>query len=106
MTRRYLLVKVLYGRDFTDQQFHDTLNSSVRTHFGDVGFARMDPKIIKFSQNTSTSIVSCEKSAVQELASALALITDCGGTSITFLVLAASGTIKGLRKRKFGQRFS
>jgi RNase P/RNase MRP subunit POP5 len=102
MTRRYLLVKVLYSRELTDQQFHDTLNSSIRTHFGDIGFSRIDPKIIRFNQSTSTSIVSCERSAVKELASALALITDSGGTTIAVLVLAASGTIKGLRKRKVG----
>lgn len=106
MTRRYLLVKVVYGRDFTDKMFHDALNSSVRTHFGEIGFARIDPKVIRFNQSTLTSIVSCEKSAVKELASALALITDSGGATITALVLAASGTIKGLRKRKVGQRFS
>jgi len=102
MSRRYLLVKVLYGKDFTDQQFHGALNSSVRTHFGDIGFARIDPRIIKFNQSTLTSIVSCEKDAVKELASALALITDSGGATISVLVLAASGTIKGLRKRKVG----
>ena len=28
----------------TDQQFHDALNTSVRTHFGDIGFSRIDPE--------------------------------------------------------------
>jgi RNase P/RNase MRP subunit POP5 len=100
MPRRYLLVKTLYDRALTDQQFHDALNTSVHTHFGDIGFARIDPRIIKSDQTTSTSIVSCEKSAVRELESALALITDCEGTPVTVLVLAVSGTIKGLRKRR------
>jgi RNase P/RNase MRP subunit POP5 len=100
MPRRYLLVKVLYGGALTDQQFHDTLNASVRTHFGDVGFSRIDPRIIKSDQSTLTSIVSCEKRAVRELESALALITECGGTPLVVLVLAVSGTIKGLRKRR------
>jgi RNase P/RNase MRP subunit POP5 len=100
MSRRYLLVKVLYGSAFTDQQFRDSLDTSVRTHFGDIGFSRIDPRIIKSDQSTSTSIISCERSAVRELESALALITECGGTSVAVLVLAVSGTIKGLRNRK------
>jgi RNase P/RNase MRP subunit POP5 len=100
MPRRYLLVKVLHAQALTDQQFHDALNASVRTHFGDIGFARIDPRIVKSDQTTSTSVVSCERSAVRELESALALITDCGGASVAVLVLAVSGTIKGLRKRR------
>ena len=100
MPRRYLLVKVIYGLALTDQQFHEALTTSVRTHFGDIGFARIDPRVIRFDQSTSTSIVSCERSAVRELESALALITDYGGTSGAVIVLAVSGTIKGLRKRK------
>jgi RNase P/RNase MRP subunit POP5 len=99
MPRRYLLVKVLHGGALTDQQFHDAINTSVRIHFGDIGFSRIDPRIIKTYQSTSTSIVSCERSALRELESALALMTDCGGTSVTVIVLAVSGTIKGLRKR-------
>lgn len=100
MPRRYLLVKVLYGGTLTAQQFHDALNTSVRTHFGDIGFSSIDPRIIKSDQNTWTSIVSCERSGVRALESALALITDFGGTSVAVLVLAVSGTIKGLRKRR------
>ncbi len=99
MPRRYLLVKVLHGGALTDQQFHDAINTSVRTHFGDIGFSRTDPRIIKTYQSTSTIIVSCERSALRELESALALITDCGGTPVAVIVLAVSGTIKGLRKR-------
>jgi RNase P/RNase MRP subunit POP5 len=100
MPRRYLLVKVLCGSAFTDQQFHDALDTSVCTHFGDIGFSRIDPRIIKSDQNTATSIISCERREVRELESALALITECGGTSVAVLVLGVSGTIKGLRKRK------
>ena len=99
MPRRYLLVKILHGGALTDQQFHDAINTSVRTHFGDVGFSRIDPRVIKTYQSTSTSIISCERTALRDLECALALITDCGGTSVTFMVLAVSGTIKGLRKR-------
>ena len=100
MPRRYLLVRVLCGLVLTDQQFHEALTTSVRTHFGDIGFSRIDPRIIRSDQATSTSIVSCERSTVRELESALALITDCGGTSVAVLVLAVSGTIKGLQKRR------
>ena len=99
MTRRYLLVKLVCERKLTDQQFHDALDSSVRTYFGDLGFSRIDPKIIKFDADSSIGIVSCEKEAVSELGSAVALITKHAQIPITVLVLRVSGTLKGIRKR-------
>jgi RNase P/RNase MRP subunit POP5 len=98
MTRRYMLVKLVCERKLTDQQFHDALDSSVRRYFGEFGFSRIDPRIIRFDADTSTGIISCERRAASELESAMALITGHAEIPITVLVLRVSGTIKGIRK--------
>jgi RNase P/RNase MRP subunit POP5 len=94
-----MLVKLVAEQKLTDQQFHDALEYSVRRYFGELGFSRIDPKIIKFDADSSTGIVSCERSAAAELESAMALITKHAEIPIAVLVLRVSGTIKGIRKR-------
>jgi RNase P/RNase MRP subunit POP5 len=94
-----MLVKLVCERKLTDQQFHDALDYSVRRHFGELGFSRIDPKVIKFDPDSSTGIVSCERSAASELEAAMALITKHAEIPITVLVLRVSGTVKGIRKR-------
>jgi RNase P/RNase MRP subunit POP5 len=91
-------VKLICKQPLTDQQFNEALNSSVRKHFGEIGFSRIDPRVIRFDEDASTSVISCERGAVTELESAVALITEHSETSVTALVLGVSGTIKGLRK--------
>lgn len=94
-----MLVKLVCERKWTDQQFHDALDYSVRKYFGELGFSRIDPKIVKFDTDSSTGIVSCERRGASELQSAMALITNHAQVPITVLVLGVSGTIRGIRKR-------
>jgi RNase P/RNase MRP subunit POP5 len=100
MTRRYVLVKVVSEAKLTDQQFHEALNNSVRTNFGEFGFSRIDPKIIDFDTDSATGIVACERNATSELEAAIALITKYSEIPMTALVLRVSGTVKAIRKRK------
>jgi RNase P/RNase MRP subunit POP5 len=93
-----MLVKLVCERKLTDQQFHDALDYSVRRYFGELGFSRIDPKVVRFDEDSSTGIVSCERPSASELESALALITKHAQIPMTALVLRASGTIKGVRK--------
>ena len=98
MTRRYMLVKAVYEHKLTDQQFHEALDCSIRKHFGELGFARIDPKIVQFNTDTSTGIVSCDREAAPELESAIALISRHAEIPISVLVLRVSGTIKAIRR--------
>jgi len=99
MPRRYLLVKVLADESVTEDQFRDILTGAVRKSFGEIGYARIDPKLVRFDSKRSTAIVACKPSMVSELEAALSLI--CGGEKAPMapLVLQVSGTIKGLQKR-------
>jgi RNase P/RNase MRP subunit POP5 len=97
MTRRYVLFRVICNSKVTDQQFHETLVHSIRRHFGEIGFSRIDPKIIEFNPESLTGIVSCDRAACSELESAMALITKYLETPLTVLSLRISGTVRGAR---------
>jgi len=98
VARRYILVKIVCDRKFTNEQFHDALYDAVTRFFGELGVTRIDPRIVKFDMESSTAIVSCERSATPEFESALTLITGDAEVSMTLLVLRVSGTIKGATK--------
>jgi RNase P/RNase MRP subunit POP5 len=104
MVRRYLLIKVLSENRISSEQFNQLLTESVKKSFGEIGFAGVDPKLIRFDTEKSEAIVACERDRVSELQTALALTTDSFGTAIALITLRVSGTIKGLRRKRARRR--
>ena len=100
MTKRYLLVKAVSDHEVTDEQFREALDNSVRKYLGELGFARIDPRVIRFNPGTSTGIVSCERDGLPELESAMALVTGQAESQLSLLVLRVSGTIKAVRGKR------
>jgi len=97
MTKRYLLVKLVCESQVSNQQFDEALNASVQKYFGEVGFSRINPKVVRYDVPSSTGIVSCDSTALADLESAVSLIAKGSENSMSALVLRVSGTIKGLR---------
>jgi RNase P/RNase MRP subunit POP5 len=83
----------------TEDQFGSTLMTAVRKSFGEIGFARIDPKLVRFESDGLLAIVACKPGMVTELEAAVGLISGNGEVPMAALVLQISGTIKGLRKR-------
>jgi len=100
MTRRYILVKVVYDRKITNEQLDEALNSSAKRYFGEVGLSRIDPRIIRFDADSSTAIISCERNATPEFGAAIALITTYAEAPMSILPLRVSGTVKGAARRE------
>jgi len=98
MPRRYLLVKVLTDESVTEEQFRELLMNSVRKSFGEIGYARIDPKLVRFDSKRSAAIVACRPSMVTELEAALSLVRGDERAPMAPIVLQVSGTIKGLRR--------
>ena len=96
--RRYALVKAICQSELTEQQFREVIEQSLRTCFGELGLCSIDPKIIRFDVASSAGIVSCEQNAVNELETALSLVTEYSRADLTLLTLRVSGTIRGIRK--------
>jgi RNase P/RNase MRP subunit POP5 len=100
MPRRYLLVRIMSERTVTEEQFSTALMSAVRRSFGEIGFARIDPKLVRYESDRLLAIVACKPGMVTELEAAVSLISSDGETPIATLVLQVSGTVKGLRVRR------
>jgi RNase P/RNase MRP subunit POP5 len=99
MARRYVLVKVVCDRKLTNEQLNEVLNSSTKRYFGELGLSRIDPRIIRFDVDSSTAIISCERTATPEFGAAMALITTYAEASMSLLALRVSGTVKGAARR-------
>ncbi|HXX72599.1 MAG TPA: Rpp14/Pop5 family protein [Candidatus Acidoferrales bacterium] len=100
MATRYLLVKIICDRKLTNEQFHEALTNAAIRYFGELGTSRINPRIMKFDEASSTAIISCDRDATAELQSALALVTDYAETPLSMLVLRVSGTVKGATKHR------
>ncbi|HYB85123.1 MAG TPA: Rpp14/Pop5 family protein [archaeon] len=98
MSKRYVLVKVVCDRRLTGEQFHEIIDYATRHYFGELGFSRIDPRLVKFDAESSTAILSCERCSASEFESALTLITSYAADPMTLLVLRVSGTVKGASK--------
>jgi RNase P/RNase MRP subunit POP5 len=102
MVRRYLLVRILSERGLSGDQFNELLIQTVKKSFGEIGFVRVNPKLIHFNAEKAEAIVACERGRVMDLEAALALATDHLGVTIALITTRVSGTIKSLRKRRAG----
>lgn len=99
MVRRYVLVKVLSDSQISSEQFNEVMTHSVKKFFGEIGYVKVNPRLIRFDATRSEAIVACERDRVAELQTALALTGDISGLSIAPVTLRVSGTIKSLRQR-------
>jgi len=98
MPKRYVLVKIGCDRKLTREQFQEIMDFATRQYFGELGLSHIDPRLVKFDAESSTAILSCERSAASELEAALTLVTSYAATPMSLLVLRVSGTIKGASK--------
>lgn len=100
MSKRYLLVKVASERPLSRDEFGSAVIESVRRNFGEMGVARIDPRIVRYDTDQSKAIVSCRTGGAVELQAAIGLISKATETPCVPLVLRVSGTIKALGGRK------
>jgi RNase P/RNase MRP subunit POP5 len=102
MSKRYILVKVISKHGLSAEQFGSALTDSVRRYFGELGLARVCPKVNRFETSKSEAVIGCSKEGAEDLLAAIGLISDTHETTLTAITMRVSGTIKGLRRR---QRF-
>jgi RNase P/RNase MRP subunit POP5 len=97
MSRRYVLVRIVSDQTVTEEQFGGALMAAVRKNFGEIGLARIGPKLVRFDSVRLLAIIACKQEMVAELEAAVALIPSCGEVPVTPLAIQVSGTIKGLQ---------
>ncbi len=100
MSRRYFLVKVVASHEVTEQQFLDALTASGVKYFGQIGFASLGARLIRYNQGAREAIVACQRCKVNEFLTGLTLVTEVSGSSLALIVIITSGTIRSLMKRR------
>lgn len=95
--RRYLAISIDSSDTYSEQEVSDTLYQAVRELFGDYGVSGLQPRLIKFDEETNKGIVRCSRSHTRETRAVLALITEISNREAAVRVMGASGTIKSLK---------
>ncbi len=100
MSKRYLLIKLLAEKPLSREQFGEAVFDSVRRSFGEIGLARIEPRVVRYDGIKGRAIIACRRDGAGELQAALALMSNVGGMELVPLVLGVSGTIRALGKRR------
>lgn len=102
---RYLAYEVISD---SKVEFTDVINAiwfSVISLLGELGMAETNIRVIKDSWNASKQLglIRVGHTSVEPVRSALALANRIGETPVIIRVLGVSGTIKGAKKKFFGE---
>ena len=102
---RYLAYEVISD---TKIEFADVINAiwfSVIGLLGELGAAEAHMRVIKDSWNApkQVGLLRVSHTAVEPVRASLALASRIGDTPVIIRVLGVSGTIKGARKKFFGE---
>jgi RNase P/RNase MRP subunit POP5 len=94
--QRYLLVETsndVYDRHmFTEQLYKGVIEIA-----GQLGYHKINPKVIEFASDNSF-IIKANLSGVGELIRALTFLKKVGNFDVAFFTLRSSGTLRALRK--------
>lgn len=96
--RRYLLVRIEPAGMVIDQkELYYAVSDAVTSLWGDVTAGAITQAVV--AAESGYVIVRCLRGTEKELAVALSTVTACRDVRMTLRIVAASGTIEGLRKR-------
>jgi len=96
--RRYVLVRVdPAGTPLEQKDLYYAIADAITALYGDAAAAIMIQAVV--AAEGDYVFIRCRRGAERELATALSTITACRDTRIALRIIAASGTMEGLRKR-------
>ena len=96
--RRYVLVRVEPANTPLDQKdLYYAIADAITSLYGDVAAAIMIQAVV--AAEGDYVFIRCRRGTERELATALSTINTCRDTRIALRIIAASGTMEGLRRR-------
>ena len=100
MSKRYFLLRAIFDKQLTEQHLIEAVATSITKHFGEIGMASMNLRLVRYDPKEGDAVVVCEKATTNQLLTALTFVREIDGAPISLLVVRTSGTIKGLSKPK------
>lgn len=96
--RRYILVRVEPdGIAVEQKELYYAITDAVTTLWGDAAAGVIIPAVV--AAENGHVIIRCLRGTEKELAIGLSTVTACRGVRLALRIVAASGTIEGLRER-------
>ncbi|HYW00167.1 MAG TPA: Rpp14/Pop5 family protein, partial [Candidatus Acidoferrum sp.] len=62
MSKRYFMVRVIFEKQLTEQRLIEAMATSIAKHFGEVGMASINLRLIRYDPERAEAVVACEKS--------------------------------------------
>ncbi|MBS7622511.1 Rpp14/Pop5 family protein [Candidatus Bathyarchaeota archaeon] len=100
---RYLLVRVVGDRKVSEEEFKIALEDVLRCFFGLTGLLQANLKILRYSLEHGEVVLKSRAGSLNIVRSAVALLTQVSGETVSAFVVRCSGTLKALRKAECGR---
>ena len=96
--RRYLALQLEVSTVPSEREFLNAVWGALTQIFGEYGASLTNLSLISYNQEAKTAILRVNLNAVENTRASLVTITSVAGKEAAVHVLAASGTIKALKK--------
>ncbi|MEM3003919.1 MAG: Rpp14/Pop5 family protein [Candidatus Bathyarchaeia archaeon] len=100
---RYLLVRVVSDRRFSEEDLRSALEDVLRCFFGLTGLLQANLKILRYSPEHGEAVLKSRAGSLNIARSAVALLTQVSGEAVSAFVVRCSGTLRALRKADPGR---
>ena len=98
--RRYLDIRVRYDSDITEHDLYEAIQKEIHFLYGVKGSSEANFRMIEYSPEERQGIIRCNQSRLTETRAAVAHVTEINGLPASIQVVAVSGTIKSLKKKR------
>ncbi|MBN2336217.1 Rpp14/Pop5 family protein [Candidatus Bathyarchaeota archaeon] len=98
--RRYLDICVRCDSDIAEHDLFEAILKEIRFLYGVKGDSEANFRMIEYSPEESHGIIRCSHNRLTEMRAAVAHVTEINGLPASIQVVAVSGTIKSLKKKR------
>lgn len=97
--RRYLGFRIEADGRLSGKEAEAGVLKGILSFIGELGFAKANPKLIRFDPESGIGILRCNVPKVERVQGALSLVNSIGGKKAAIRLLGVSGSIKKLGKK-------
>lgn len=104
--KRYIAFEVISEEKIDFSEIVGAVWHSLMNFLGELGTSRSNIWIMKdnWDEDTQRGLIKCSHKEVEYIRASLSLITIIGENNVIIRTLGVSGTIKGAKKKFFGER--
>ena len=97
--KRYLHFNLECPCNISETEAREEIYSAILSFLGELGFSKVNPKLVEFDASSKSGILRCSNNEVQNVKAALALVNKVKGGEGCIRVLKVSGIMSRLNPR-------